>query len=109
MKEGMDKESMAIYNRINLDSYKSFFEQSQDFPFDTQNPLETVIEYYDFILELLGSIEIPIEFNFALRSRDLVVENMNPKSDIDTEKSKIIIDNLKEIGKAVLDVIEKRS
>lgn len=109
MKEGMDKESMATYNIVNLESYKLFFEQSQDFPFETKTPLETVIEYYDFIIELLESIEIPIEFDFMARNKSIVLENIYPINKLNTEKAKRVIDNLREVCKAVLHVIEKRS
>jgi len=108
MKEGMDKESMATYNRINLDSYNTFFEQSQDFPFDTQTPLETVIEYYDFIIELLDSIEIPSKFEQAIKDKEVLLENINDE-DLTTEKAIVVISRLNSITECVNDVIEKRS
>jgi len=97
-----------VYNKVNLDSYKRFFDQSQDFPFDTQTPLETVVEYYDYIVEMLDSIEIPTKFQQAIKDKDVLLENLNDEN-LTTEKAVIVIDRLYSITECVNDVIERRS
>jgi hypothetical protein len=83
-----------VYNKANLDSYKRFFEQSENFPFDTPKPQETVIEYYDFIIELIEMINIPTEWDFIIRSKDIILTNINPINDITIEKAESVISNL---------------
>jgi hypothetical protein len=98
-----------VYNKINLDSYKRFFEQSENFPFDTPKPKETVVEYYDFIIELIEMINISTEWDFIIRSKEIILTNIDPINDITIEKSESVISNLSQITLAVIDVIERRS
>lgn len=54
-------------------------------------------------------INIPIEFDFAIRNKEIILTNIDPINDITIEKAERVIDNLNEITLAVIDVIKRRS
>jgi hypothetical protein len=109
MEGKLSQKERLVYNKIDLESYKYFFNKSQDIPLDTSSPIEMVQEYSDFITNLIDSIKIPKEFDFAIRNKENILSNLNSLDNLTHEKANSVISNFRGLIEAVCDVIEKRS